>query len=63
MRSFWLNFEATLLIYCKSFTEELFVIQQEYLSQSIELDIDIFSKRGNWEMFKENTVLLVSPLL
>jgi cardiolipin synthase len=63
MRSFWLNFEATLLIYCKSFTEELFAIQQEYLSQSIELDTDLFSKRGAWEMFKENTVLLVSPLL
>jgi cardiolipin synthase len=63
MRSFWLNFEATLLIYCKPFTEELFAIQQEYLSQSIELDIDLFSKRGSWEMFKENTILLVSPLL
>ena len=63
MRSFWLNFEATLFIYCKSFTNELFAIQQEYLNQSIELNIDIFSKRGSFEKFKENTVLLVSPLL
>ena len=63
MRSFWLNFEATLFIYCKSFTQELFAIQQEYLNQSIELDIQIFSQRGSWEIFKENTVLLVSPLL
>jgi cardiolipin synthase len=63
MRSFWLNFEATLLIYCKPFTEELFAVQQEYIKQSTELDIDIFSQRGSWEMFKENTVLLVSPLL
>lgn len=63
MRSFWLNFEATLFIYCKAFTEELFVIQQEYLNQSTELDIHLFSQRGSWEMFKENTVLLVSPLL
>ncbi|MGB3211557.1 MAG: cardiolipin synthase [Desulforhopalus sp.] len=63
MRSFWLNFEATLFVYCKSFTEELFAVQQEYLNQSIELDIDAFSERGSWEKFKENTVLLVSPLL
>ncbi len=63
MRSFWLNFEATLFIYCKSFTEDLCVIQQEYLNQSMELDIKTFSQRGSWEIFKENTVLLVSPLL
>jgi cardiolipin synthase len=63
MRSFWLNFEATLIIYCKSFTEELFAVQQDYLRQSMELDIDLFSTRGRWEEFKENTVLLVAPLL
>lgn len=63
MRSFWLNFEATLFIYCKSFTEKLLVIQREYLLHSTELDIDAFSQRGSWEKFKENSVLLVSPLL
>jgi len=63
MRSFWLNFEATLFIYCKTFTKQLCTIQQDYLNQSSELDIAAFSQRGNWEMFKENTVLLVSPLL
>ena len=63
MRSFWLNFEATLFVYCKSFTEKLLAIQQEYLDQSTALDIDTFSQRGSWEKFKENTVLLVSPLL
>ncbi len=63
MRSLWINFEATLFIYSKSFTEKLFAIQQEYLNQSTELDIHLFSQRGSWEIFKENTVLLVSPLL
>lgn len=63
MRSFWLNFEATLFIYCKSFTKELLTIQQEYLAQSTKLDIDLFSQRGSFEVFKENTALLVSPLL
>jgi cardiolipin synthase len=63
MRSFWLNFETTLFVYCKLFTEELFALQQEYLNQSILLDIDLFAQRGTFEKFKENTVLLVSPLL
>jgi cardiolipin synthase len=63
MRSFWLNFEATLFIYCKTFTGELALVQQEYLNQSDALDIDLFSQRGKFEKFKENTVLLVSPLL
>lgn len=63
MRSFWLNFEATLFIYCKSFTKELLTIQQDYLAQSTKLDIDLFSQRGSFEVFKENTALLVSPLL
>ena len=63
MRSFWLNFEATLFIYCQSFTKKLLALQREYLDLSSELDIEAFSQRGSWEKFKENTVLLVSPLL
>ncbi len=63
MRSFWLNFETTLFVYCRSFTRELLAIQEEYLNQSTALDIDRFSQRGLWEKFKENSVLLISPLL
>ncbi len=63
MRSFWLNFEATLFVYCKTFTERLCAIQQGYLDQSNELDIELFSQRGPWETFKESAVLLISPLL
>ncbi len=63
MRSFWLNFEATLFIYCQAFTEKLLAIQREYLDHSTELNTDTFSQRSSWEKFKENSVLLVSPLL
>ncbi len=63
MRSFWLNFEATLFIYCKVFTQKLYAVQHSYLQQSDELDIERFSQRGNFEKFKENVTLLVSPLL
>lgn len=63
MRSFWLNFEATLFIYCESFTKELLAVQKDYLSQSDEVDIVTFSERGFVEKFKENVTLLISPLL
>jgi cardiolipin synthase A/B len=63
MRSFWLNLEATLFIYCESFTEKLYSVQQEYISQSSQLDMTTFRHRGNLMKFKENTCLLVSPLL
>jgi len=63
MRSFWLNFEATLFIYCEAFTRQLLAVQQDYLSQSEELNIVAFSERGIVEKFKENSTLLISPLL
>ncbi len=63
MRSFWLNFEATLFVYCEKFTINLLGIQLDYLKQSEELDIISFSERSVVEKFKENLSLLVSPLL
>ncbi len=63
MRSFWLNFEATLFIYCEDFTLRLLAVQQSYLDQSVALDVTPFSRRGNMVKFMENTCLLVSPLL
>ena len=63
MRSFWLNFEATLFIYCEQFTQQLYELQQSYLRLSKEFDYDSFSKRGVLEKFKENTVLLIAPIL
>lgn len=63
MRSFWLNFEATLFIYCNDFTEQLLHQQLGYLASSKLLDLDRFRRRGRLEKLKENTCLLVSPLL
>lgn len=63
MRSFWLNFEATLFIYCEDFTHRLYNVQQEYLRESTALDSRSFSRRSILTKFKENTCLLVSPLL
>jgi len=63
MRSFWLNFEATLFIYCRDFTKELIAVQRDYLADSNQLDIEFFKQRGSIEKFKENTTLLIAPLL
>lgn len=63
MRSFWLNFEATLFIYCEEFTQRLYELQKSYLKYSDEPDIIEFAARGVWEQLKENTVLLISPIL
>lgn len=63
MRSFWLNFEATLVIYCKDFTKTLYEIQKNYLAISAELDLEEFKNRSHFEKFKENSVLLVAPIL
>ncbi|MBW2682994.1 MAG: cardiolipin synthase [Deltaproteobacteria bacterium] len=63
MRSFWLNFEATLFIYCREFTNDLLEVQFDYLKQAEELDITSFAQRSLIEKFKENLSLLVSPLL
>lgn len=63
MRSFWLNFEATMLIYCQDFTMKLLQTQKGYLARSRQLDPIQFKQRNQIEKFKENLVLLISPIL
>lgn len=63
MRSFWLNFETTMVIYCKTFTNTLLQLQKGYLENSSELDLELFSERNHFEKFKENVMLLIAPLL
>lgn len=63
MRSFWLNFETTLLIYDRDICSELQSLQLSYIASSQLLDIETFSQRSMFERFKENLVLLLGPLL
>ena len=63
MRSFWINFEATLIVYCADFAQLLAAGQEQYMLHTTELDLAAFSQRGWWLQFKENISLLVSPLL
>ena len=63
MRSFWLNFEATLFIYDQQFTEQLRQVQTKYQQQSTILDHKKLAKRPAIRRFKENVALLIGPLL
>ncbi len=63
MRSFWLNFEATLFIYDKEFTQKLRSIQRSYEDLSKELDLSRLAKRTVITRVKENISLLIGPLL
>ncbi len=63
MRSFWLNFEATLLIYDSPFSQQLRTLQLGYARNSKDLDLVSFADRSHLERFLENIVLLIGPLL
>ncbi len=63
MRSFWLNFEATLFIYNQSFTRELRDVQSCYESQARQLQPEDFKNRSIMQKFFENASLIIGPLL
>ncbi len=63
MRSFWLNFEATLFIYNRDFSQKVRSIQKNYEHQSKELDLTRMADRSVFTRFRENAALLIGPLL
>ena len=63
MRSFWLNFELTLFVYNREFTENLRNIQQKYIKSAHILDSTDFARRSFITRLKENCALIVGPLL
>ncbi len=63
MRSFWLNFETTLIIYNSDFTAKIRDKQKQYEIQSQHLRLDDLKARPLTVKFKENVALLIGPLL
>jgi cardiolipin synthase len=63
MRSFWLNFEATLFIYDRGFADKIRTIQAQYEDRSEEVQLDDIESRPVINRFKENVALLIGPLL
>ena len=63
MRSFWLNFEATLFIYDRDFANRVRTIQAHYEDQAGDAEISEIESRAVINRFKENIALLIGPLL
>ena len=63
MRSLRLNYEITLMVYDSEFSQQLRALQDQYLSQSIPIDLKTREQRPLHERLLENAAQLVSPLL
>jgi cardiolipin synthase len=63
MRSFWLNFEVTLFVYDRAFTERLRRLQQAYYPKCEFVDRAAWQQRSFSRRLAENTALLLGPIL
>lgn len=62
-RSFRLNFEISLAIYDREYTERLRDLQQCYIDQSELMDLETWSARPRYQKLAENCARLFGPLL
>lgn len=63
MRSLWLNFEVTLAVDDKPFTQELVWLQNEYIESSYKVNRDEWHQRHIGSRFLERVFYLFNPLL
>jgi cardiolipin synthase A/B len=63
MRSFWLNFEATLFVYDPDFAGLLRFLQYSYISESVPINPHAWKRRPRSQRFLENCAQLFGPLL
>jgi cardiolipin synthase len=64
VRSFELNFELTILLYGQKPTQQLRDIQQQYLDNSLPVDLEKWhGQRPTWRFYAERAASLCSPLL
>ena len=63
MRSVWLNFELTLIIYDQAFGQRMGLLMEEYLGRSERLNRQQWLSRPFTHKLRENTAQLLSPLL
>jgi len=63
MRSFYLNFELTLLVYDRGFADRLGTLQARYLEKSDPVDADAWRERGHLAHLLDQTVRLLGPVL
>jgi len=62
-RSFWLNFEMTMLIDNKKFAGELLRTQMHYTLASKQVSLEKWRQRSFFKRLLESIIYLFSPLL
>ncbi len=63
VRSIFLNFEITLVIYSLYVNKKIYYIYKKYISKSILLNLNIWRNRPLYEKFIENISFIFGPLL
>jgi cardiolipin synthase len=63
MRSFWINFECTLFVYDRDLARQVRAMQDGYANESTPVTASQWSKRGGWEVLRDNAAQLLGPLL
>ena len=63
MRSIYLNFEISMLVYDAEFSRKLTALQDTYLSDAKQLDPVVWQQRPAWRRFMENAFRLLGPIL
>ncbi len=63
VRSFWLNFEVSMLVYDPDFAGMLRFLQTKYIGESEQVFLDEWQKRSFVRRFLDNTAQLFGPLL
>jgi len=63
IRSFWLDFEVTIGIYDPDFVERLLALQEKYIQNAVEVNLEAWRRRPRRARFYENLTRLASPLL
>ncbi len=63
IRSLWLNFELSLIIYNQEFTRKIVGMQESYIQQSSRIHLDDWKQRHVFQRLLENSAQLAAPLL
>jgi cardiolipin synthase len=63
MRSFWLNFEISLIVYDQGFTGRLRELQESYMRSSTLLELDAWRRRPVRQVFVSNACRLIGPVI
>ncbi|WP_252178985.1 cardiolipin synthase [Endozoicomonas sp. 4G] len=63
MRSVWLNYEVTMIIYDRAFSQTMATLLDQYMQSSERVRLSVWNQRSVTKRFLESLFQLLSPLL